>query len=96
MLSRALRAAVSAIDHGERSTEFLRNAAHALFSPHPEARLEYFEITDPDTLTPVEHIAGPVLIAAAMWLGSTRLIDNMSWLDRNQPRDGITPPAIRT
>ena len=83
LLSRALRAAVSAIDHGERSTEFLRNAAQTIFSHHPEARLEYFEITDPDTLAPVERITGPVLIAAAMWLGSTRLIDNMSW-----PRDG--------
>ncbi len=82
LLSRALRSAVSAIDHGERSTEFLRNAAHAIFAPHPEARLEYFEITDPDTMTPVERITGPVLIAAAMWLGSTRLIDNLSWPDR--------------
>ncbi len=91
LLSRALRAAVSAIDHGERSTELLRNAAGAFFTPHPEARLEYFEITDPDALVPVERIAGPVLIAAAMWLGSTRLIDNMCW-----PRDGIQPPSIRT
>jgi pantoate--beta-alanine ligase len=79
LLSGALRAAVSAIDHGERSTEVLRNAAQATFSQNPEARVEYFEITDPDTLVPVERVAGPVLIAAAMWLGSTRLIDNMSW-----------------
>lgn len=91
LLSRALRAAVSAIDHGERSTEFLRDAAKTIFAPHPEARLEYFEITDPDTLTLVERIAGPVLIAAAMWLGSTRLIDNISW-----PRDGRQPPPITT
>jgi pantoate--beta-alanine ligase len=79
LLSRALRAAISAIDQGERSTQFLCSTAHTSIAPHPEARLEYFEITDPDTLTPVERIAGPVLIAAAMWLGSTRLIDNMSW-----------------
>jgi len=84
VLSRALRAAVSTIDQGERSCEVLRNAAETMFSPHPEARLEYFEITNPDTLTPLERIAGPVLIAAAMWLGSTRLIDNVSW------------PSIRT
>jgi pantothenate synthetase len=36
-------------------------------------------VTDPDTLQPVQHIDGPVLIAGAIWLGSTRLIDNMSW-----------------
>jgi pantoate--beta-alanine ligase len=91
LLSRALRAAVSAIDQGERSTLFLRDAAHTIFSQHPETRLEYFEITDPDTLTPVDHIEGPVLIAATMWLGSTRLIDNVLW-----PRDGSQPQPIRT
>ncbi len=83
LLSRALQAAVSAIDHGERSKrDPACHQAQTLFSHHPEARLEYFEVTDPDTMTPVERVAGPVLIAAAMWLGSTRLIDNMKW-----PRD---------
>ncbi len=96
LLSRALRAAVGAIDHGERSTDFLRNVANTMFARHPEARLEYFEITDPDTLVPVERIAGPVLIAAAMWLGSTRLIDNMSWPVRHEPRDGSQPPPNPT
>lgn len=85
LLSRALGAAITAIDQGERSSETLRNTAHATFSRYSEARLEYFEITDPGTLIPVERIAGPVLIAVAMWLGTTRLIDNMSWPE-NQPR----------
>jgi pantoate--beta-alanine ligase len=101
LLSRALRASVDMIDHGERSTDFLRNAANTMFARHPEARLEYFEITNPDTLTPVERITGPVFIAGAMWLGTTRLIDNMSWSDRNEPvrnepRDGSRPPPIAT
>jgi len=39
-------------------------------------RLEYLEIVDPNELQPVEHIAGPVLVAGALWVGSTRLIDN--------------------
>jgi pantoate--beta-alanine ligase len=90
LLSRSLQAVVSAIDHGERSTGFLRSAAHTILSRRPEARLEYFEITDPETLAPVERITGPVLIAAAMWLGSTRLIDNMSWPDRNDGTCGLS------
>jgi pantoate--beta-alanine ligase len=88
LLPRALRATVNAIDQGERSVQVLRDAGHAIFALHPEARAEYFEITDPRTLTPVDRIAGPVLIAAAMWLGTTRLIDNISWPDQNQPREG--------
>jgi pantoate--beta-alanine ligase len=50
-----------------------------LLPRHPEARLEYFEITDPDTLQPVDAVTAPVLIAAAFWLGAVRLIDNVLW-----------------
>jgi pantoate--beta-alanine ligase len=40
-------------------------------------RVEYFEIVDPDSMQRVARIAGPVLAATAVWLGSTRLIDNI-------------------
>jgi pantoate--beta-alanine ligase len=40
-------------------------------------RVEYLEIVDPDSIQPVERIERPVLVAAAVWLGSTRLIDNV-------------------
>lgn len=40
-------------------------------------RLEYLEIVDPRSLQPVERIAGPVLVAGALWVGTTRLIDNI-------------------
>jgi pantothenate synthetase len=76
-----LRQAVDLIGEGEPAAAVIRERALALFAPWPEARVEYFELTDPQTLEPLDRIdlAGPVLVAAAMWLGSTRLIDNMSW-----------------
>jgi pantoate--beta-alanine ligase len=40
-------------------------------------RLEYFEIVDPLTMQPVDRIDGRVRVAGAMWIGSTRLIDNI-------------------
>jgi pantoate--beta-alanine ligase len=79
VLSRALRHAVESMERGERSVAVIREAALALFAPYPEARIEYFEVTDPDTLLPLAQVAGPALVAAAMWLGPTRLIDNMRW-----------------
>jgi pantoate--beta-alanine ligase len=79
LLSRSLRKALDVIQGGERSARAVREQALELLNRHPEARLEYFEIVDPALLAPVEHISGPVLIAAAMWLGSIRLIDNLSW-----------------
>lgn len=79
VLYRALREAVHLIENGARSVAALREPILPLFAPYPEVRLEYFEFVDPETLTPLDHIDGPVLIAGAIWLGATRLIDNMSW-----------------
>jgi pantoate--beta-alanine ligase len=79
VLSWALRTAAELIDKGERSAAAICRAGLKVLARQPEARVEYFEVTDPETLTPVEQIEGPVLIAGAIWLGSTRLIDNISW-----------------
>jgi pantoate--beta-alanine ligase len=79
VLSHALRGAVDSIARGERLVETLRSDALSMFAQYPEARVEYFEITDPDSLQPVERVERPALIAGAIWLGSTRLIDNMRW-----------------
>jgi pantoate--beta-alanine ligase len=79
VLSRALRGVVDLIRNGEHSVSVLREQALATFAPYPQARVEYFEIVDPEVLAPVESINGPVLVAGALWLGSVRLIDNMSW-----------------
>ena len=78
VLWRALQHALHLITDGERSVPAIQNAVLPLFAKHPEIRPEYFEITDPNTLMPMTYIDRPALIAAAMWLGSTRLIDNVS------------------
>ena len=79
VLWRALRNAVDSIERGERRAAAIREAAIETFAQWREARVEYFEVADPDTLQPVERVQGPVLVAGAMWLGSTRLIDNIRW-----------------
>lgn len=79
VLFEALQTALVLIEKGERSSHAVWRKAAGIIERRPEARLEYFDITDPDTLTPVARIEGPVLIAGAMWLGTTRLIDNVAW-----------------
>lgn len=76
-LSHALFTAEAAVRGGERSVDRVQAAVLPLFHRHPQIRLEYFSIVDAETLTPVETIDRPVLIAGAMWLGATRLIDNV-------------------
>lgn len=79
VLSLALRGAMDSIGRGELRVATLREAALGMLARHREILVEYFEVCDLDTLSPVELVAGPVLIAGAIWLGSTRLIDNLRW-----------------
>jgi pantoate--beta-alanine ligase len=76
-LYRALQEAARRIRAGEHAASKVREAALALLAESPLIRVQYFEIVDPDELQPVETITGPVLIASAVWLGTTRLIDNV-------------------
>jgi pantoate--beta-alanine ligase len=80
LLSRELFAARDRIEGGESSADAIVASATQHFAAHPEIRLEYFEIVDRGTLALVHEIRGPVLIAAAAWLGSVRLIDNVASL----------------
>ena len=69
--------AANRIRSGERDARKIRQAGIAVLGNEPLVRLEYFEIADPDEMQPVSGISGPVRIAAAIRIGSTRLIDNV-------------------
>ena len=77
VLYEALRIAEAGIARGARSSDEVIKKARGAIERHPEVRLEYFEIVDPEQLQPVAEIAGPVRVAGAIWVGSTRLIDNL-------------------
>jgi pantoate--beta-alanine ligase len=77
-LYRALQEAAKQIRSGEREPSSIRGAGLTLLNQSPLIRVEYFEIVDPEELQPVSAIAGPVRIAGAIWIGSTRLIDNVT------------------
>jgi pantoate--beta-alanine ligase len=76
-LYEALCAAAETIARGARDPNEARRAALAVLDRHPQIRLEYLELVDPREMQPVDEIRGPVLAAAAVWLGNTRLIDNV-------------------
>ncbi len=76
-LYRALQKARGLIEAGERDAAKVCGPALAYLQAQPGVRVEYLQIVDPEEMQPVESIAGPVLIAAAIWFGSTRLIDSL-------------------
>jgi pantoate--beta-alanine ligase len=73
----ALKVAEEQIAAGATDPQQVKTKTLATFHPFPQIRVEYLEIVDPVEMQPVERIAGPVRVAAAVWLGATRLIDNL-------------------
>jgi pantoate--beta-alanine ligase len=71
----ALWAACERAAQGERSAEALLAAAHAEMLARG-VQPEYLELVDPETLEPLEELAGEGLLALAARFGETRLIDN--------------------
>jgi pantoate--beta-alanine ligase len=77
VLFQALQAAQQKVLSGCISAAEIRAAGLDVLSKEPRIRLEYFEVVDAEDMQPVTHISGRICIAAAGWLGSVRLIDNM-------------------
>ena len=76
-LYQALGAARAAIEAGTRDPGGVRAAAIARIPADDRVRLEYLEAVDPDSMEPVPQILQPVIVAGALWVGRTRLIDNV-------------------
>jgi pantoate--beta-alanine ligase len=77
-LYRALGEADRAIAGGERDARAVERRAAAVIPPDGSLRLEYLEIVDPVELQRVDRIDGTVLVAGALWVANTRLIDNLT------------------
>jgi len=77
VLPAAIQAAAQTIHAGERDARLVEAAAKEVIAAQPGVTLEYFSICGPQDLQPVDIIVGEVLAAAAVYVGPTRLIDNM-------------------
>lgn len=75
-LSRALAAARALFRDGERSVAALRGKVLRIIGEVPGAVIDYADFRDSHTLEAVETVDGQTLIALAVKIGTTRLIDN--------------------
>lgn len=78
VLSRALVHARRRVEQGERSAEVLKAEAVRMIEQTSESAVDYVQIVDPVLLKPVERIEGCAVMALAVRVGATRLIDNMT------------------
>jgi pantoate--beta-alanine ligase len=77
VLHRSLMRVQLSADAGERNAAQLAAVGREEFSRESSARLDYFEIVNPDTLDSVEDVSEGALVAVAAFVGGTRLIDNI-------------------
>jgi len=77
VLYRALNAAKDAYDLGERDAEKLRAIMRETIAAEPLAQMQYVSCADYDTLQELETISSKVLLSMAVFVGKTRLIDNI-------------------
>ena len=73
----ALNAARAAYNAGERSAEVLRARMTDLIAAESMARPDYISVADAASLIELQRVTGPALAMLAVWIGSTRLTDNM-------------------
>jgi pantoate--beta-alanine ligase len=79
VLSKSLRQASELLAAGERDASAIRRAMGYLIGGEPLAAVDYVSICDPDSLEELARVDGPALVALAVKIGKTRLIDNLPW-----------------
>jgi pantoate--beta-alanine ligase len=78
VLHRGLSQAASAYENGERNAARLLEVLRSTVSAEPLTRVDYVSLNDAETLEPLDRIEDrPALLSLAVYLGKTRLIDNM-------------------
>lgn len=76
VLSQSLKKAAESVENGEKNAEALAEEIRNVIQAEPLARIDYVEVVDWNTLEPVAEIQKPTLVAIAVYIGKTRLIDN--------------------
>ncbi|HUW84244.1 MAG TPA: pantoate--beta-alanine ligase [Phycisphaerae bacterium] len=73
----ALEAAAERVARGERAVTTLVEQITADLEAAGPCKIDYVSIVDPETLQALQRVTGPALVAVAVRIGSTRLIDNL-------------------
>lgn len=77
-LSRAIKKGQEIIRNSKKASEVI-DAMKAIVNDEKDAKIDYIEVVDAVTMQPISEIKGNVLVAMAVYIGKTRLIDNFTW-----------------
>lgn len=76
VLSKAVGLGQELIQKGERNADVIVEKMKQLIEEEPLAKIDYVQAVDAISIQPVAEIKGTVLVAMAVYIGKTRLIDN--------------------
>ncbi len=76
VLSKSLAVGKDLVEGGERDAAKIKEAITHYIEREPLAKVDYVDVVDFDTITPVTTLKGTILVAIAVYIGKTRLIDN--------------------
>jgi len=77
VLPRSLNLAKDLIKAGTKDPGKIIHSIRCLIQSKKSAKIDYMSIVDSNTLKPVKKITDNCLVALAVWIGKTRLIDNI-------------------
>ncbi|RPH51525.1 MAG: pantoate--beta-alanine ligase, partial [Desulfobacteraceae bacterium] len=77
VLYKSLKKAGEILKNGVRDSSKIVDEATAMIKACPDTSIDYIKICDPETLEDIKMIEKPALMALAVKVGTTRLIDNM-------------------
>jgi len=77
VLSQSLKKARQMVRQGKRSSKKIILQMRRMIAAKKTAKIDYISCVRLDSLEPVSQIKGKILIALAVWIGKTRLIDNI-------------------
>ncbi len=77
LLYKSLKSAKNLISSGETNTKNIKKEIEKIISSGKNTSIDYIEIVNCKTLEPISKINDITLIAIAVYVGNTRLIDNI-------------------
>ena len=79
ILNKSLKEALKVLESGEKNLNIIKDIIINTINKEPLAKIDYVSIVDSKTLQPVKELHSSILVAIAVYIGKTRLIDNFTF-----------------
>ena len=79
VLNKSLMEAKKSLSNGNRDSNYIKNIIKEIINNENLAQIDYVEVVDSLSLEKIDVIKSDVLVAIAVYIGKTRLIDNFTY-----------------